>query len=89
LVSTYGCGSLGLNFQFCNNIIFLSQTFDYKDKEQGTHRLYRIGQKKDINCYNFYCDTGLEDIIKQSLDKKQNILKNIKSILKRGEYEKL
>ncbi len=89
LICTYGCGSFGLNLQFANNIIFLTQTFDYKMKEQAKHRIYRTGQNKSCNIYNFYVNTGLEDLIKKSLDKKQNTLKNVENFIKQEGYEKL
>lgn len=81
LASTYGSGSLGHNLQFCNNIIYLSQTFDYKDKEQSLHRIYRVGQTKNCNVYNFYVNTGLEKIIEQNLCKKVNTLSILKNII--------
>ncbi len=81
LICTYGSGSMGHNLQFCNNIIYLSQTFDYKDKEQSLHRIYRVGQTKQCNVYNFYINTGLENIIKSSLDKKVNTLATIKNYI--------
>jgi SNF2 family DNA or RNA helicase len=81
LVATYGTGSFGHNLQFCKNIIYFSQTFDYKDKEQSLHRIYRVGQKHDVNIWNFWVTTGLEDLIKHSLSKKQNVLINIKKLL--------
>lgn len=89
LVSTYGSGSLGHNLQFCNNIIYLSQTFDYKDKEQSLHRIYRVGQIKDCNIYNFYVNTGLEKMIKMCLDKKINILQNIKKLINKENIKNL
>ena len=81
LVCTYGVGSFGLNLQFANNIIFLSQTFDYKMKEQAKYRIYRTGQEKTCNIYNFYVDTGLEELIKMSLNKKEDTLINVKSFI--------
>jgi len=81
LSSTYGSGSLGHNLQFCNNIIYLSQTFDYKDKEQSLHRIYRVGQTKTCNIYNFYVNTGLEKIIENNLHKKVNTLLILKNII--------
>lgn len=81
LACTYGSGSMGHNLQFCNNIIYLSQTFDYKDKEQSMHRIYRIGQTKSCNIYNFYVNTGLEQIIKKNLNKKINTLNEIKKFI--------
>ncbi len=89
MVCTYGVGSFGLNLQFANNIIYFSQTFDYKHKEQSLHRVYRTGQVKPVNIYNFWCDTGLERLIKASLDKKQSVLNNIKEIIENGGADKL
>lgn len=81
LICTFGVGSMGLNLQFANNIIYFTQTFDYKDKIQSMHRIYRIGQKKDCNIYNFWVNTGLDKLIKKSLDKKENTLNNVGKII--------
>ena len=89
LVCTYGTGSFGLNLQQANNLIYFSQTFDYKHKEQSKARIYRTGQTKDCNIYDFWVDTGLEKIIKKSLNKKENVLNNVKEFIKAGNYEKL
>lgn len=89
LVATYGTGSLGHNLQFCNNIIYFSQTFDYKQKEQSLHRIYRAGQKQDCNIYNFYIKTGLEEIIIKSLKKKRICLSNIKQYIEQSKEQSL
>ena len=89
LISTYGSGSMGHNLQFCHNIIYLSQTFDYKDKEQSLHRIYRVGQTKPCNIYNFYIKTGLEKIIKTNLNKKVNILTVIKDHITKDNLKNL
>lgn len=81
LLCTYGTGAMGLNLQCANNIIYLTQTFDYKEKEQSKHRVYRTGQSRDVNIYNFWVNTGLEKLIRQSLSKKQGVLQNIESII--------
>lgn len=82
MVSTYGCGSLGLNLQFCNNIIYFSQTFNYADKEQSLHRIYRMGQERKCNVINYVYSTGLCKLIMYSLEKKENTLNNIKNLVK-------
>ena len=81
LICTYGAGSIGLNLQCANNIIYYSQTFDYKDKEQAKHRIYRTGQKRIVNLYNMWIDTGLENMIKYSLGRKENLLHNVERII--------
>lgn len=88
LICTYGVGSFGLNLQFANNIIYFTQTFDYKLKEQSKHRIYRTGQTRTCYFYDFFVNTGLENIIEKSLNKKENTLENIKNyIKKKGEKE--
>ncbi len=89
LICTYGVGSVGLNLQCANNIIYFSQTFDYKDKEQAKCRVFRTGQKKVVNIYNMWIDTGLEDIIKFSLNRKENLLHNVERIISVEKARKL
>lgn len=83
LICTYGVGSRGLNLQFCQNIIFFSQSFSWGDKEQAFHRIYRIGQKDTIHIYNYWVSTGLENIIKESLEKKECLSANLKKIIEK------
>lgn len=88
LICTYGVGSFGLNLQFANNIIYFTQTFDYKLKEQSKHRIYRTGQTRTCYFYDFFVNTGLESIIERSLNKKENTLDNVKNYIKdKGEKE--
>lgn len=84
LFMTYGVGSYGLNLQFCNNIIFADQTFDYAQKIQAEHRIFRLGQNKEVNYYNLVCKNGMENIIMKSLNKKTNLLDEIKREINKG-----
>lgn len=82
LVMTYGTGAMGLNLQFCNNIVFFSQTFDWKDKEHGLHRCYRTGQTRDVTVYNLWLNTGLENLFRASQDKKTDTARNVNEFIK-------
>lgn len=85
LYITYGCGSYGLNLQFCHNIIFAEHCFDYAQRIQAEARIYRMGQTEDVHYYNLWCDTGLESLIQDSLDKKERLLGEVKKeIEKKG-----
>lgn len=77
MFSTYGAGGYSLHMPFCNNIIFFSQTFDYKDKIQSLDSIYMKGQNYHINVYNFWMQTGLENLIRASLARKKNVLCNV------------
>ena len=81
LICTYGVGSVGLNLQCANNLIYYSQTFDFKEKEQAKYRVYRTGQ--------LWVDTRLEDIIRHNLSKKHNLLKSLERVISAEEARAL
>lgn len=87
LYITYGCGSFGLNLQFCSNIIFAEHTFDYATRLQAEARIYRLGQEHDVNYYDLDCNVGLEKLIKASLNKKTNLLNEVKKEIERKGVE--
>lgn len=85
LYITYGCGSFGLNFQNCKHMIFADHTFDYAQRVQAEARIYRNGQTEDVTYYNIWCDCGLENMIRNSIDTKSYLLGEIKTeITKKG-----
>ena len=67
----------------------MTQTFDYKDKIQSLHRVFRCGQKSNVIIHDFWVKTGLEDLIFASLEKKENLLKNVKKIISKEEAKNL
>ena len=83
LYITYGCGAYGLNLQFCHHIIFAEHCFDYAQRIQAEARIYRMGQTEDVHYYNLWCDTGLEQMIQASLDKKEGLLGEVKAEISR------
>lgn len=89
LVMTYGAGSMGLNLQNCNSVIFFDQTFDQKDKLQALHRVYRTGQKRDVKVTNMWVETGLERIIRKSTMKKQSTIRNLQKFIEADGIEAL
>lgn len=88
LYITYGCGAFGLNLQFCKHMIFADHTFDYAQRIQAEARIYRIGQADDVHYYSLWCDCGLERLIKGSLDKKTNLLTEVKKEISKKGTEK-
>lgn len=87
LYITYGCGAYGLNLQFCKNMIFAEHSFDYAQREQAEHRIYRMGQDGDVTYYNLWCNCGLERLIKGCLEKKVNLLDQVKKEIEKGGNE--
>lgn len=88
LYITYGCGAYGLNLQFCKRMIFAEHSFDYAQREQAEHRIYRMGQDGDVTYYNLWCNCGLERLIKGCLEKKINLLEEVKKEIEKGENKK-
>lgn len=78
LFITYGCGSFGLNLQNCKNVIFADHTFDYAVRLQAEGRIYRLGQKNDVDYYNLNCTCGLDELIRGCLSKKTKLLDEVK-----------
>lgn len=85
LLMTYGVGSLGLNLQFCNHIVFSSITFDYGKVEQAQARIKRLGQERDITYTYIRSNLGLYNMIEDNLTKKENLHDIIFEKLKKGD----
>lgn len=86
LYITYGCGSFGLNLQFCKHMIFAQHSWDYAQRIQAEARIYRMGQGRDVYYYDMLCyGVGLEDMIQRCLSKKTDMLDEMKQeIAKKG-----
>lgn len=85
LYLSYGCGAFGLNLQFCHNIIFADRTWDMAQMQQAEARVYRLGQKADtVNYYYLKAqDIGLEELLDQNLERKEDVMDHIVTNLKK------
>jgi len=86
-VLTYGKGSYGLNLQKYNKIIFFDKTFDYAQRDQAEHRIYRVGQQSDVIYYDLTGDVNLEKTIDKNIDKKADLLVEFKKLIAKGDEE--
>jgi len=83
-VMIYNSGSLGLNLQQYNSMIFFDKTFDYIQREQAEYRIYRIGQKQDCRYYDIDCNIGLDKLIQKNIDKKIKLNQYFKELIAKG-----
>lgn len=88
MICTYKVESPRLNLKGCKNIIYFTQTFDYKDKIQTLSSFYS-DDMQEINVYDFWVSTRLEGLIKENLLRKKNVLSNVCKIMSRDEALKL
>ncbi len=86
---TYGVDKFGLDMQICNNIIYFSQTFDYKSKIEGLDSVNSKGIGRKINIYDFWVKTNLEQLISDNLEKKKTVLSNLRHMITKEEALKL
>ena len=83
-VMIYNSGSLGLNLQQYNTMIFFDKTFDYIQRQQAEYRIYRIGQKQDCKYYDINCNIGLDKLMRQNIDKKIKLNQYFKELISKG-----
>lgn len=51
LITKTSIAGMGLNYQNANNMIFLAYDFSFEKFYQGVRRMYRFGQKKQVNVH--------------------------------------
>lgn len=73
-VLTYGKHSLGLNMQRFDTIIYADKTFDYAQRVQSEHRIYRTGQMSDCRYFDLCGNVPLEALIDRNIAKKTSLL---------------
>lgn len=91
MLSNKSCGAFGLNLQFCRNVIFYNNDFDYATRAQAEDRVYRIGQKEEVRIYDICGNDTIDDFITENLTHKENMLESFKRYVEklRGKkYEK-
>ena len=85
LLLMLGCGSYGLNLQFCNEIVYSSISFDYAQMEQSEYRIKRLGQQSDIQYTYILADVGINQMMLKNLDKKENLLDIVKNLIREAD----
>jgi SNF2 family DNA or RNA helicase len=68
----YQSGSMGLNLQEANKMIFYSLPLSSEHFEQGKKRIHRIGQEKTCFYYILICRNSVEEQILQTLEERKD-----------------
>ncbi len=88
MICTYKVEIPILEVRGCSNLIYLSQTFDYKDKAYPLTRFWSDNGCQ-LNIYDFWVNTELEHLMKKSLLQKKNLLSNVCKSIAYGRIENL
>ena len=88
LLANKMCGAYGLNLQFCHNIIFYSNDFDYATRVQAEDRIHRIGQTVTPQIYDIEGSETIDGFISNNLVGKTSMVKTFKSLIQKWKKAK-
>lgn len=95
LVANKTCAGYGLNLQFCHNVIYFSNDWDWATRIQSEDRVYRLGQDRKVNIYDICATRTLDAKIMRCLARKEGLEEAIKRELNaanssdvKGKYKK-
>jgi SNF2 family DNA or RNA helicase len=70
-------GGTGLNLTRANHVIHFDRWWNPAVENQATDRVFRIGQKKNVQVYKFICTGTMEDKINEMIERKKAIAENV------------
>lgn len=70
-------GGFGLNLTRANHVIHYDRWWNPAVENQATDRVYRIGQKKDVEVHKFLCVGTLEEKINQMIENKESLAEQV------------
>ena len=82
LIANKSCGGYGLNLQYCHNMIYYSNDFDYAMRAQSEDRVHRIGQTQKVLIQDIIANCKVDERIMSSLWRKENLADAFKYELK-------
>lgn len=84
LISKASIFGYGMNFQKCHNAIFCGLTYSYEDYYQALKRLYRFGQKHEVNTHIVIGSTEnkILETVKRKAKQQEIMQMNIKNSIK-------
>jgi SNF2 family DNA or RNA helicase len=89
LVTNKACGAFGLNLQFCHNLIFYSNNWDYATRIQAEDRVHRRGQTQPVTITDIVASGTIDENIVKCLMRKEDLLRFFKSNLSVEQARKL
>lgn len=88
LVANKMTAGYSLNLQFCNNIIFYNNDWDYATRSQAEDRVHRIGQTREVNIIDIFANETLDERILDNLGRKASLVDEFKTLIKKMKDKK-
>jgi len=73
LVTNKASSSFSMNWQFCNQIIYYNNDWDWGTRGQSEKRIYRIGQGRPCLYIDIIADNTLEEHVISCLERKESL----------------
>ena len=91
LVSKPSIFGFGLNFQNCKNCVFCGLDFSFESYYQAVRRLYRFGQKENVNIYRIFGTTEKDiiDVIDKKNKQKQRMSRRMSEAMKAAQTKNI
>ena len=70
-------GGIGLNLTAANHVFHFDRWWNPAVENQATDRVFRIGQKKNVQVHKFICIGTLEERIDQMIERKKELAESI------------
>ena len=70
-------GGIGLNLTAANHVFHFDRWWNPAVENQATDRVFRIGQKKNVQVHKFICIGTLEERIDQMIERKKELTESI------------
>ena len=82
IVLTLKAGNCGLTLTNSCNLIHYDRWWNPAVENQATDRVYRIGQRNDVNIYKLVCKDTVEERIANILDSKTRLFNTVVDVIK-------
>lgn len=89
LIANKMCGAYGLNLQFCRNVIFYSNDFDYATRQQAEDRVYRLGQTETVRIFDVIATGTIDEFIDDNLCHKGSMVAKFRTWIQKLQNENL
>lgn len=73
------CAGYGLNLQFCSNMIYYSNDWDWSTRAQSEDRVHRMGQEYIVKITDMFAHNTLDERILSCLQRKERLVDSFKA----------